>query len=108
MFGKQKQDDVRVVEVEKRRLHWTGKKVVVSVVLFTISIICVVVGIEPLINGDYDPKSFANLLFVAFHMFYMFSFSAVHRSSQFFFWALSFFMLDAMTLIFIFYDEIFF
>lgn len=108
MFGKQKQDSVRVVEVEKKRLNWTAKKVVVSVVLFIISIICIIVGIEPLINGDYEIKSFANLLFVAFHGFYMFSFSAVTRSSQFFFWALSFFMLDAMTLIFIFYDDIFF
>lgn len=108
MFGKQKQDNVKVVEVEKRRLNWTAKKVMVSVALFIISIICIVVGIVPLIEGDYEIKSFANLLFVAFHGFYMFSFSAVNRNSQFFFWALSFFLLDAMTLIFIFYDDIFF
>lgn len=108
MLGKQKQDNVRVVEVEKKQLNWTAKMVVVTVALFIISIICIIVGLEPLINGDYETKSFANLLFVAFHGFYMFSFSTINRSSQFFFWALSFFMLDAMTLVFIFYDDIFF
>lgn len=107
MFGK-KSDQVKVVEVEKKNLEWTGVKIVITILLFICSIACVIAGIAPLIEGDYETKSFANILFVLFHGFYMFSFSAVTRNSQFFFWALSFLMLDAMTLIFIFYDEIFF
>ena len=108
MFSSKQAQQPNVIAVEGGSLRWTGTKVLISVLLFLISAMCILAGITPIVEGFYDLKSFANLIFVVFHGFYMFSFSAVTKSSQFFFWALSFLMLDAMTFIFIYYDEIFF
>lgn len=95
-------------KIESKSVSWTGKKIAICAVLFVLSLVCISVGLQPILTGIYDVKSFANLIFVVFHAFYMFSFTAVHRNSQFFFWALSYFMLDAITFIFVFYDDIFF
>lgn len=93
---------------KRARMRWTTGKVIFTGFLFGSSIAMIFFGLYPLFDGDYEPKSFANLLFVIFHVYYMFSFSAVNKNYQFLFWAASFLVLDAGTALFLFYEDIFF
>ncbi|KCZ76314.1 hypothetical protein H311_02582 [Anncaliia algerae PRA109] len=101
-------EQVVYAERPEKTLKWTGTKILIALLLFILSFTCIVLGLKPLIEGDNDLKAFVNILFVVFHFFYMFSFTAVKKTTHFFFWSLSFFMIDGMTLVFLFYDEIFF
>lgn len=88
-------------------MKWTTTKMIVTVTLFALSGLCIFLGLKPMFDMTYDFKSFANLMFVAMNGFYIFSFSAVHRTSQFVFWSASFLLLITITLMFYNYDEIF-
>lgn len=88
-------------------MRWGLGRVLVVFVLYALSISCVVLGIKPLFDMDFDAKNLANLLFVASHAFYMFSFLAVRRKSHFVFWATSFLLLSGTTLLFYFYEDLF-
>jgi hypothetical protein len=93
-------------KVYRRGIRWTTGKIATTIVLFTMSIALMFFAIKPLFEMDYGIKSFANLLFVCFEGFYLFSFFAIRRTSQFVFWVVSFILLHAMTLIFLFYEDI--
>jgi hypothetical protein len=94
-------------EKDARGVHWGFKEVAATAILYGLSITCIVLGLQPIFTMDYELKSFANLLFVASHAFYMFSFTAVHRKSHFIFWSTSFLLLICTTLMFYFYDSLF-
>lgn len=94
-------------EYRSNRIRWSPTKVIFTLLLFGGSIALMITGIYPLIDMDFELKSFANILFVLLHVFYLFSFTAVKRNSQLIFWSASFLVLDAATFLFYFYDDIF-
>lgn len=89
------------------KIHWGFAKVLIVLILYSLSGTCIVLGLKPLFDMDFDTKNFANLVFVIFHGFYMFSFIAVHRKSHFIFWATSYMLLSGTTLLFYYYDDLF-
>lgn len=92
----------------QRGVHWGFTKVLMVAVLYGLSLTCIILGLKPLFDMEFEAKSFANLAFVAFHGFYMFSFIAVHRKSHFIFWSTSYLLLSGTSLLFYFYEELFF
>lgn len=92
----------------EKKIHWTTLKVIFTLFLFGDSIALIIIGFVPLIDFGVDLKNLANLLFVALHVFYMMSFGGVKRDRQFYFWSTSFLLLDISTLMFYFYEDIFF
>lgn len=91
-----------------KKIHWTALKVIFTMFLFILSIVLMIVGFVPLIEFGLDLKSAANLLFVALQVFYLMSFRGVRRESQFYFWLTSLLLLDITTVMFYFYENIFF
>jgi hypothetical protein len=99
--------DDRSKEVRRRGIQWTASKVFTVVVLYCISIGLIFLGIKPLLDMFYELKSFANLLFVVSHIFYMFSFITVKKRSHFVFWVASYVLLDALSFMFFFSEDLF-
>lgn len=95
-------------ETKRRGMKWTTGKVIFTIFLFGISAALIFTGIYPIIDMDYDLKNFCNLLLVLMHGFYMFGFTSVKRKGSFIFWSSSFLLLDAITFLFYFYEDIFF
>jgi hypothetical protein len=94
-------------ERDPKGVHWGFKEVTATALLYGLSVLCIVLGVQPLFTMDYELKSFANLLFVVSHAFYMFSLFTVHRKSHFIFWSTSFLLLICTTLMFYFHDSLF-
>lgn len=91
----------------ERRIHWGFSTVFVVVALYGLSLACVILGLKPLFDMEFEPKNFANLAFVVMHGFYMFSFAAVHRKSHLIFWATSYIILSGTTILFYYYEDLF-
>lgn len=106
---KDEEDDAEYGERKYRssRIKWSITKVLLTLVIFGGSIALIILGIYPIIEMDLDVKNIANILFVILHIFYCYSFSAVKRTSQFVFWSGSFLLLDIVTFLFYFYEDIF-
>lgn len=90
-----------------RRIHWGFTKVAMVCMLYGLSLACIILGLKPLFDMDFEPKNFANLVFVTFHGFYMFSFAAVHRKSHFVFWSTSYMLLSGTSILFYYYEDLF-
>ncbi|KMV66726.1 hypothetical protein M970_010550 [Encephalitozoon cuniculi EcunIII-L] len=91
----------------REEMHWGFTKILVVSMLYGLSLVCIFLGLKPLFDMDFEVKSFANLAFVAFHGFYMFSFMAVHRKSHFIFWSTSYMLLSGISLLFYYYEDLF-
>ncbi|ADM10925.1 leptin receptor [Encephalitozoon intestinalis ATCC 50506] len=91
----------------EERVHWGFTKILMIVVLYGLSLACIILGLKPLFDMEFEIKSFANLTFVAFHAFYMFSFMAVHKKSHFIFWSITYLFLSGISLLFYFYEDLF-
>lgn len=90
-----------------RKKKWTTISIFITVCFFIAGIVCVFLGINPLLEMWYDLKSFSNLIFVVFHLYYLFSFIGVHTNSDFIFWTGSYSLLIVTSIMFYFYDDIF-
>ena len=77
-----------------------------TVFLFVTGIVLVILSLRPLLEGEYEMKSFANLLYTLFILLFMLSFESVKRSHEFTVWASSFILLDLITIMFLYYDDI--
>lgn len=95
------------VNITYRKIKWTYIKVIIAMILFIGGVLCVLLGINPLIDMTYDLKSFSNLVFVVFHVYYLFSFTAVNTNSDFIFWSSSYCLLIITSIMFYYYDDIF-
>ncbi|KAM0685770.1 hypothetical protein COBT_003014 [Conglomerata obtusa] len=104
------EDEVAYGHESPRRkgMKWTKSKIAFCIFLFTASILLMLTGIYPLLDMDYDLKNFSNLLFVSLHGFYLFGFGKVKRKKDFVFWSASFLVLDLVTFLFYFYEDIYF
>lgn len=91
-----------------KRIKWSLCKVVFTFFLFVVSLILIILGFVPLFEYGIDAKNLANLLFVGLHIFYLMSFNGVKREKQYYFWISSLLLLDFTTLMFYFYENIFF
>lgn len=90
------------------KIHWGFSKTFTVLILYLMSATCILLGLKPLFDMEFELKSFANLFFVVLHGFYAFSFTTVHRNSQFIFWATSYLLLNGTTILFYYYEDIFF
>lgn len=95
------------VQITYKKIKWTPLKLILTALLIISGITCIILGIYPLIDMDYDIKSFCNLVFVVFHCYYIFSLSGVKKNSDFVFWVFSYLLLCVCSLMFYFYDDIF-
>lgn len=104
------EDDNRYGHYEQKRkgMKWSTGTIIFTVLLFGISAALIFVGIYPIIDMDYDLKNFCNLLLVLMHGFYMFGFTSVKKKGSFVFWSSSYLLLDCITFLFFFYEDIFF
>lgn len=91
-----------------RRLRWTGFRIFISGMLLTVSVAFMIYVLIPFIEGFIEPQNFANLLFVLLHVFYMFNIMTLETKKQWVFWVMSYVLVDAASIVFIFYDTLFF
>ncbi|TBT97656.1 hypothetical protein CWI39_2825p0010 [Hamiltosporidium magnivora] len=98
-----KREDGRV---RHKKMGWSKPRIFISSLLIILSIVFSIYIIYPLTQGEYEPKYFAGLFFVLLHFFYIFSIVTVKRRRQFVFWMISFLLLDSITFIFVFYEDI--
>lgn len=94
-------------ETEDRNIDWSPFKIFVAVLLFFLGGAGIYMTLEPLFDGDYSPKSFANLLFTATTVFYMLSFMRVRKGYHFLFWSTSFSIAILTTVLFLNYESLF-
>lgn len=91
-----------------RRLRWTGFRIFISGMLLLTSIAFIIYVLVPFIEGFIEPENFANLLFVILHVFYMFNIMTLKTKKQWVFWVMSYLLVDAASIVFVFYDSLFF
>ncbi|EJW03616.1 hypothetical protein EDEG_02047 [Edhazardia aedis USNM 41457] len=104
------EDDPRLGHIEhkdRKRFRWSVGKVFFVGSLYAISFVLIILALYPVLQGDLDTKIVANQLFTLLHVYYMISFRAVKRDSQYYFWSGSYLVLDASTFLFFFHDDIF-
>lgn len=79
----------------------------ISAILLAVSVGFIIYVLIPFIEGFIELQNFANLLFVILHVFYMFNVATLKKKSQWVFWVASYLILDAASILFVFYDSIF-
>lgn len=99
--------DEQVVHETYTKMHWGFFKILITLILIIAGSVSIYFGISPLLDMDYGIKSFANLVFVIFNVYYIISFFGVVKTSQFIFWCGSYTLLIFSSFMFFFYDEIF-
>lgn len=96
-----------IVQETYTKIRWSPFKIVIVVLLFAGGAVSIYLGLSPLLEMTFELKSFANLIFVLFQVYYIFSFFGVKKTSQFIFWCASYILLIASSLMFFYYDSIF-
>lgn len=89
------------------KIRWTFFKISMTLLLFGLGGAGIYLSIKPLIEGEYEPKSFANLFFTAMMLFYMLSFLRVYSTMQFIFWSTSFSIAITAAIMFLYYEDLF-
>ncbi|EOB11833.1 leptin receptor gene-related protein [Nosema bombycis CQ1] len=89
------------------KIKWSIIKLIFAGILLIAGSACIYLGLQPLIEMELNLKSFANLVFVIFHIYYAISLFGVKRMSQFIFWCGSYILLISASLMFFYYDSIF-
>ncbi|WUR03849.1 putative leptin receptor [Vairimorpha necatrix] len=95
------------VNITFRKKKWTTTSVIITVLMFISGILCILLGLNPLLDLEFDLKSFSNLIFVVFHLYYLCSFMGVNTNSDFIFWGSSYILLIVSSIMFYYYDDIF-
>lgn len=90
------------------KIQWSPMKVLFTLLLFGCGVALIITGVYPFFDMMIELKSFANLLFVALIVFYMYSFHSVKKMSSYIFWSTSYSLFLSATFLFFFYEEIFF
>lgn len=90
-----------------RGLKWTGFRIAITAILMLVSVAFMIYVLIPFIEGFIEVQNFANLLFVLLHVFYMFNVTALKNKKQWVFWVMSYLLVDAASILFVFYDSIF-
>lgn len=89
-------------------LRWTPFRLLISGVLLAGSVAFIIYVLIPFIEGFVEMQNFANLLFVILHVFYMFNVTTLKNKKQWVFWVMSYLIVNAASILFVFYDSIFF
>lgn len=96
-----------IVQETYTKIRWSPFKIIMTILLISAGAVSIYFGISPLLEATFELKSFANLIFVLFQVYYIFSFFGVKKTSQFIFWCASYILLIASSMMFFFYDSIF-
>lgn len=87
-------------------VRWSTFKIIILLVLISLSGYAIYTAVTPMIDGDYSLKSWVNIVFIALMVFFLLSIFKVRRNYQFVFWACCFGMLIFATIMFLKYDEL--
>merc|ERR1711915_58479 len=88
-------------------LKWTMHRLFISGCLLGVSVGFIIYTLIPFIEGFVEPENFASLIFVVLHVFYMFNITTLETKRQWIFWVMSYLIVDAASVVFVFYDSLF-
>lgn len=106
-FMSSEKSSYRVHSHRGHGLTWSGSRIMISGALLAVSVGFIIYVLVPFIEGFVEIQNFANLLFVILHVFYMFNVTTLKNKKQWVFWVMSYLLVDAASILFVFYDEIF-
>lgn len=106
-MARKQPDNTEYSTRERRTIKWTFLKILVTIVLFISTLGIIYLSVEPLIEGEFELKSFVSVFFALLGFFFLFAVTGIRKNSHFFFWALGLSTIDMMNFTFLMYDSLF-
>merc|ERR1711890_44216 len=87
-------------------VRWSVSRATITFVLYAASVVQIGIILKPFVDMIPDTKDFVNLILVAFHIYFVLNYFTIRSTSGWVFWMSSYLMLQTITVLFVFYEDI--